>query len=139
LGIRTPQCLAEENALTTSGIRRASPPQAVQKIRENYFLLQVALSETPSADWRRMFYEAQHDAPVEFTPRSVEVTGTLLRFKSDPQGVEQKLVSLDRWIEKATQKEAGMAGRSEVQRQKKEDAEREAHELGEWNARWAKL
>jgi hypothetical protein len=125
--------------LTTTGIRRASPPQAVQKIRDNYFLVQVAISESPSADWRRMFYEAQHDAPVEFTPRSVEVTGTLLRFKSDPQGVEQKLVSLDRWIAKATQKEAGMAGRSEVQRQKKEDAEREAVELGEWNTRWAKL
>jgi hypothetical protein len=131
--------LAKENELTTTGIRRASPPQAVQKIRDNYFLVQVAISESPSADWRRMFYEAQHDAPVEFTPRSVEVTGTLLRFKSDPQGVEQKLVSLDRWIAKATQKEAGMAGRSEVQRQKKEYAEREAVELGEWNTRWAKL
>lgn len=125
--------------MTTTGIRRASPPQAVQKIRDNYFLVQVAISESPSADWRRMFYEAQHDAPVEFTARSVEVTGTLLRFKSDPQGVEQKLVSLDRWIAKATQKEAGMAGRSEVQRQKKEDAEREAKELGEWNTRWANL
>ena len=125
--------------MTTTGIRRASPPQAVQKIRDNYFLVQVAISESPSADWRRMFYEAQHDAPVEFTPRSVEVTGTLLRFKSDPQGVEQKLISLDRWIVKATQKEAGMAGRSEVQRQKKEDAEREAVELGEWYTRWAKL
>jgi hypothetical protein len=127
------------NELTTSGVRRTGPPQAVQKIRDNYFLVQVAITESPSADWRRMFYEAQHDAPMEFTPRAVEISGTLLRFKSDPAGVEPKLTSIDRWIEKATQKEAGMGGRSEGQRQKKEEAEREARELAEWNARWAKL
>jgi hypothetical protein len=32
-----------------------------------------------------------------------------------------------------------MGGRSEVQRQKTEEAAREAVELTEWNARWAKL
>ena len=125
--------------MTTSGVRRAGPPQAVQKIRDNYFLLQVPINESPSADWRRLFYEAQHDAGAEFAPRAVEISGTLLRFKSEPAAVEQKIASIDRWIEKATTKEAGMGGRSEVQRQKKEEAEREAHELGEWNARWAKL
>jgi hypothetical protein len=32
-----------------------------------------------------------------------------------------------------------MGGRSEVQRQKKEEAARETEELTEWNARWSKL
>jgi hypothetical protein len=69
----------------------------------------------------------------------VEITGTLLRFKSDPEGVEQRIGLIDRWMEKASQKEAAMGGRSEAQRQKQEEAEREAHELSDWNARWAKL
>jgi hypothetical protein len=126
-------------ALTTGGIRRASPPQAVQKIRDKFFLVQVSISESPSADWRRLFYDAQQDVPPDFAPRSVEITGTFLRFKSDPSTVEQKINLIDRWLERASQKEAGMGGRSEVQRQKKEELERETHELAEWNLRWAKL
>jgi len=94
---------------------------------------------SPGADWRRLFYEAQRDAPPDFSPRSVEITGTLLRFKSDPEAVEQRIAVIDRWMEKASQKEASMAGRSEAQRQKQEEAEREAGELAEWNARWANL
>jgi hypothetical protein len=125
--------------LTTSGIRRASPPQAVQKIRDNFYLVQVSISESPSADWRRLFYDAQQDVPPDFAPRSVEITGTFLRFKSEPSTVEQKTTVIDRWLERASQKEAGMGGRSEVQRQKKEELERETHELAEWNLRWAKL
>jgi len=125
--------------LTTDGVRRASPPQAVQKIRDNFYLVQVSITGSPSADWRRLFYEAQHDAPPEFTPRSVEISGTLLRFKSDPASVADRIASIDRWIEKASQKEAAMGGRSEVQRQKREEAEREARELAEWNSQWASL
>jgi hypothetical protein len=125
--------------LTTSGVRRASPPQAVQKIREGVFLVQISITESPSADWRRLFYDAQQEVPPDFAPRSVEITGTFLRFKADPATVEQKIALLDRWMDRASQKEASMGGRSEVQRQKKEELEREAHELGEWNARWAKL
>ena len=125
--------------MTTSGIRRTGPPHAVQKIRDGVFMVQVTISESPSADWRRLFYEAQHDASAEFSPRAVEISGTLLRFKSDPAGVEQKIGSIDRWIDKATQKEATMGGRSEAQRQKQEEAAREARELAEWNARWANL
>ena len=121
------------------GVRRTGPPQAIQKIRDGVYLVQVAISISPSADWRRLFYEAQRDVPPDFTPRSVEITGTLLRFKSDPDGVEQRIGLIDRWMEKASQKEAAMAGRSEAQRQKQEEAEREAHELNDWNARWAKL
>jgi hypothetical protein len=130
----------QESALTTSGIRRASAPQAVTKVRDNYFLIQVSITETPSADWRRLFYDAQgQDVPADFAPRSIEITGTFLRFKADPATVEEKIAVLDRWIGKASQKEAAMAGRTEVQRQKQEEAAREAQELAEWNARWAKL
>ena len=126
--------------MTTSGIRRASPPHAVTKVRENYFLIQVSITETPSADWRRLFYDAQgQDVPPDFAPRSVEITGTFLRFKTDPGTVEQKIAILDRWVERASTKEAAMAGRTEVQRQKQEEATREAQELAEWNARWQKL
>jgi hypothetical protein len=124
---------------TTAGVRRTSPPQAIQKIRDGVFLVQLMVSESPSADWRRLFYEAPHDANAEFSPRSVEITGTLLRFKSDPAAVEERIASIDRWMEKASQKEAAMSGRSEVQRQKKEEAAREVQELAAWNARWSKL
>jgi hypothetical protein len=125
--------------LAGDGVRRTGPPQAIQKIRDRVYLVQVGISISPSADWRRLFYEAQRDVPPDFTPRSVEITGTLLRFKSDPEGVEQRIGLIDRWMEKASQKEAAMGGRSEAQRQKQEEAEREAHELSDWNARWAKL
>jgi hypothetical protein len=132
--------LRQESELTTSGIRRASPPQAVTKVRDNYFLIQVSITEAPTADWRRLFYDAQgQDVPPDFAPRSVEITGALLRFKTDPESVEQKVAILDRWMERASQKEAAMGGRSEVQRQKKEEAVREAQELAEWNARWARI
>jgi hypothetical protein len=125
--------------LTTVPIRRTSPPQAVQKIRDGVYLVQVAISESPSADWRRLFYDAQQDVPPDFAPRSVEISGTFLRFKAEPGSVERKLGILDRWMERAGQKEAAAGGRSEVQRQKKEELAREALELAEWNARWARL
>ena len=126
--------------MTTSGIRRASPPHAVTKVRDDYFLIQVSITESPSADWRRLFYDAQgQDIPPDFAPRSVEITGTFLRFKTDPSSVEAKIAILDRWMERASQKESAMAGRTEVQRQKQEEAKRESQELAEWNARWEKL
>ncbi|HKV47898.1 MAG TPA: hypothetical protein VJN69_07375 [Candidatus Acidoferrales bacterium] len=125
--------------MTTSGVRRASPPQAVQKIRDNVFLVQLSISASPSGDWRRLFYDAQQDVPPDFAPRSIEITGTFLRFKSDPASVEQKVALLDRWMERASQKETAMAGRSEGQRQKMEEMAREAEELSQWNERWAKL
>lgn len=125
--------------MATSGIRRASAPHAVQKIRDGVFLVQVSITGSPSGDWRRLFYDAQQDVPPDFPPRSVEITGNFLRFKSDPESVAQKIVVLDRWMERASTKEASMAGRTEGQRQKQEEAERELHELAEWNARWEKL
>jgi len=122
-----------------SNIRRASPPQAVQKVRDNFYMVQLSITEAPSGDWRRLFYDTQQDVPPDFAPRSIEITGTFLRFKSDPASVEQKIALIDRWVDRANQKEAAMAVRSEGQREKKEELAREAQEIAEWNARWAKL
>ncbi len=76
---------------TSEGIKRAGPPQAVQKLRENFYLVQVTLTETPSADWKRLFYDAQQGAPADFPPRAVEMSGAALRFRSDGAAVEQKI------------------------------------------------
>ena len=122
-----------------SNIRRASPPQAVQKVRDNFYMVQLSITESPSGDWRRLFYDAQQDVPPDFTPRSIEITGTFLRFKAEPASVEQKIALIDRWMERANQKEAAMALRSEGQREKKQELAREAEELAQWNERWAKL
>jgi hypothetical protein len=66
----------------TDGIRRAGPPLALQKLRDNFYLVQVQLTETPSADWKRLFYDTQQSPPAEFPPRAVEISGHLLRFRS---------------------------------------------------------
>jgi hypothetical protein len=124
---------------TTTAIKSASPQQAVQKVRDNYYLIQVSLTEAPSADWRRLFYDAQQETPPDFPPRSVEISGALLRFRSDPASVEQKIGWIDRWVDKANQKEAALGVRSEEQRRRREELSREQQELAELNARWAKL
>jgi hypothetical protein len=121
-------------------IRRTTPPQAVQKIRDGVFLVQVGISASPTGDWRRLFYDAQQEVPPDFPPRSVEITGTFLRFKADPETVEQRIALLDRWMDRATQKETSMAGRStDLQKQKREEMELEAQEIADWNKRWSSL
>jgi hypothetical protein len=124
---------------TTTGIKRSGPPQAVQKVRDNYFLVQVLLTGSPSADWRRLFYETRLEASSDFQPRSVEISGALMRFRSEPAAVEPRIKTIDRWVEHANEKEASMSGRNEEQRRKQEEMVKESAELGEWNARWAKL
>ncbi len=124
---------------TTTGVKRVGPPQAVQKIRDNYYLIQIPLTESPSADWRRLFYDAQHETPPDFPPRSVEITGALMRFRSDPASVEPKIGWIDRWVDKANQKEAALGVRSEEQRRQREEAEHEKKELEELNSHWARL
>src|SRR6476660_2327525 len=124
----------------SEGIKRAGPPEAVQKLRENFYLLQVPLSETPSADWKRLFYDAQQAPPADFPPRAVEMSGHLLRFRTGPDGIDQKMGWIDRWIARANQKEASMSGRlDEEQRRRREEMSREQAELDELNTRWAKL
>jgi len=125
---------------TLAGIKRAGPPQAVQKLRENFYMIQVALAETPSADWKRLFYDAQQSPPTDFPPRAVEISGAVLRFRSEAASVEAKLSWIDRWIERANQKEAALGGRlDEERRRRREEMAREQHELAELNARWSKL
>ncbi len=126
--------------MTADGIKRAGPPQAVQKLRESYYMVQVALSETPSADWKRLFYDTQQSPPADFPPRAVEISGALLRFRADAASVEEKIRWIDRWIERANQKEAALGGRlDEERRRRREEMAREQHELAELNARWSKI
>jgi len=121
-------------------IKRSGPPQAVQKLRENFYMIQVALTETPSADWKRLFYDAQQSPPPDFPPRAVEMSGAVLRFRSEPAGVEEKVRWIDRWIDRANQKEAALGGRlEEERRRRREEMAREHRELAELNARWSKL
>lgn len=122
------------------GIKRAGPPQAVQKLREGLFQVQVSLSEIPSADWKRLFYDAQQAPPPDFPPRAVEISGLFLRFRSESSSVEQKLNWIDRWIDRANQKEAALGGRlEEDRRRRREEHAREQQELLELNSRWSKL
>ncbi len=125
--------------MSEQGIRRDGPPRAIQKVRDATFLVQVPLSAAPSADWRRLFYETQQGAPPDFPPRSIEFSGSLLRFRSDPASVNAKIAVIDRWLERANQKEAAMAGRSEEQRQRREEWARENQELAALNESWSKL
>jgi hypothetical protein len=112
----------------------------VQKLRENYYLVQVPLSEAPSADWKRLFYDTQQAPPAEFPPRSVEMTGLFLRFRAESTVVDQRIGWIDRWIDRANQKEAAMGGRlDEERRRRREELSREQTELAELNTRWAKL
>jgi hypothetical protein len=122
------------------GIRRAGPPLALQKLRENFYMVQVQLTETPSADWKRLFYDAQQSPPPDFPPREVEISSHLLRFRSDSATVEQRVAWIDLWIERANQKEMAMGGRlDDERRRRREELSREQSELADLNARWAKL
>src|SRR5579864_449584 len=124
----------------TDGIKRAGPPLALQKLRDNFYLVQVQLTETPSADWKRLFYDAQQSPPAEFPPRAVEISGHVLRFRSDGDSVAQKIAWIDRWIERANQKEASMGARfEEEKRRRREEMQREQAELAELTMRWSKL
>jgi hypothetical protein len=123
---------------TYEGIKRAGPPQAVQKLRDDFYLVQIVLSETASADWKRFFYETQLAPSPDLPPRAVDISGNTLRFRTDGQSVEAKTALIDRWIERANQKEA--AGKLDEGRQRRrEEYQREQQELAAVNALWAKL
>ncbi len=123
----------------TDGVKRAGPPQAVQKLRENFYLVQVPLNETPSADWKRLFYDTQQSPPADFPPRGVEMLGLSLRFRSEGGKVEGRIALIDKWIERANQKEASLGARSEERQKRREELAREQAEIAEWNSKWAKL
>jgi hypothetical protein len=124
----------------TEGIRRTGPPQAVQKLRESFYMVQIGLNEIPSADWKRLFYETQIAPPPDFLPRSIEISGQVLRFRSDGASVEAKVGWVDRWIARANEKEASMGPRlDEERRRRREEHGKEQQELTEWTERWAKI
>lgn len=121
------------------GVRRITPPQAVQKLKDNLYVVHVGLSEAPGADWKRLFYETQQQVSADFLPRSIEITGSTLRFRASNETVAERLATVDRWLERASQKEASMGLRTEEQRQRRRELSQEHQELAEVNARWAKL
>lgn len=127
--------------MSAEGVKRTGPPTAVQKLRENFYMVQVPLSESPSADWKRLFYDTQGtNVAADFAPRSVEMSGSSLRFRSDSGGVESRVSWIDKWIERANQKEAAMGGRVGEERQRRrEEMAREQQELAELSSRWAKM
>src|ERR1019366_5923958 len=103
-------------------------------------MIQIVLSETPTADWKRLFYETQQAPPPDFPPRGVDISGNFVRFRTDIASVEAKTAWVDRWIERANQKEAGMGGKlDEQRRQRRDEHQREQQELASINARWEKL
>ena len=125
---------------TYDAIKRDGPPQAIQKLREDLYMVQVVLSETPGADWKRLFYETQQSPSPDFLPRAIDISGHVLRFRTDAASVETKTAWIDRWIERANQKEASMGGRlDEERRRRREEQQREQQELAAINARWEKL
>ena len=125
---------------TYEGIKRTGPPHAIQKLREDLFMIQIVLSETPTADWKRLFYETQQAPPADFPPRSVDISGNFIRFRSEVASVEARTAWIDRWIDRANQKEAAMGGRlDEERRRRREELSREQAELSELNSRWAKF
>jgi len=127
--------------VTTGGnsIRRSSPPQAVQKVRDGVYAVQVLLSEPPNADWKRLFYDIQRDTPPDFPPRSCDISGSVLRFRSDGPSVEARIALIDRWIVRANEKEASLGVRTEEERRHREELAREHVELAELTKRWSGL
>ncbi|HXN65875.1 MAG TPA: hypothetical protein VN862_11115 [Candidatus Acidoferrales bacterium] len=125
---------------TVEGVKRTGPPVALQKLRDNFYMVQVPLSESPSADWKRLFYDTQQGVSAEFLPRSVEMMGAALRFRSGGEEVASRMAWIDKWIERANQKEASRGGRLEEERKRRrEELAKEHQELAELNARWANL
>lgn len=125
---------------TYVGIKRSGPPQAIQKLREGLYMVQITLSETPSADWKRLFYETQQSPPPDFPPRGADISGNFVRFRTEIASVEAKTAWIDRWIERANQKESSMGGKlDEERRLRREEHQREQQELTEINARLEKL
>jgi hypothetical protein len=125
---------------TYEGIKRTGPPHAIQKLREDLFMIQIVLSETPTADWKRLFYETQQAPPADFPPRAVDISGAFIRFRSEVPSVEARTAWIDRWIDRANQKEAAMGGKlDEERRRRRDEHQREQQELAAINAHWEKL
>src|SRR2546430_9687177 len=102
-------------------------------------MVQIALSETPSADWKRLFYETQQSPSPDFPPRAVDISGSLLRFRTDTASVEAKTAWIARWIDRANQKESAMGGKvDEDRRRRREEHTSEQQVQASVNAPWTK-
>ena len=125
---------------TYEGIKRTGPPQAIQKLREDLYMIQIMLSETPTADWKRLFYETQQAPPPDFPPRAVDISGAFIRFRSDvaERGSQD---GLDRPLDRPRQSEGSGHGREAGRRTpaRREEHQREQQELAAINAHWEKL
>ena len=125
---------------TYEGIKRAGPPLAIQKLGEDLYMVQITLSDTPSADWKRLFYETQQSPPPDFPPRGVDISSNFVRLRTNAASVEAKTAWIDRWIDRANQKEASMGGKLDQERRlRREEHQREQQELAAINAHWEKL
>jgi hypothetical protein len=125
---------------TYEGIKRTGPPQAIQKLREEFYMAQVTLSDTPSADWKRLFYETQQSPSPDFPPRAVDISGNVIRFRTDSASIQAKTAWVDRWIDRANQKEAAMGGKLNDERlRRREEHQKEQQELAAVNAQWEKF
>jgi hypothetical protein len=70
----------------------------------------------------------------------VDISGAFIRFRSDVASVEARTAWIDRWIERANQKEAAMGGKLDEERRRRRDEHlREQQELAAINAHWEKL
>ncbi|MBI3406650.1 MAG: hypothetical protein HY046_14445 [Acidobacteria bacterium] len=125
--------------MTSQTIRRIGPPMAVQKARENVYVVQVPLSDPPNADWKRLFYDLPRDAPPDFPTRGIDLSGTILRFKSEPGQMAERIQLIDKWIERANVKEASFGNRSEEDRRRRAVMASEHQELAAVNESWSKL
>src|SRR3981189_1943529 len=97
-------------------------------------MVQIALSETPSADWKRLFYETQQSPSPDFPPRAVDISGHQLRSCTGIARVEAKTAGINCWSDRANQKESAMG--EDVGNQLKrarEDGQREQQELASVN------
>ena len=67
-----------------------------------------------------------------FVPSAVVV-------RASNENVGERIATVDRWLERANQKEAVMGLRTEEKRRRRQEMAQEHSELMEVNERWAKL
>ena len=64
----------------------------------------------------------------------------MLKFRSEAAAVEPRIGWIDKWIDRANQKEASMGARmDDERRRRREEMSREHQELTEVSERWSKL
>ncbi len=126
---------------TYEGIKRAGPPQAIQKLREDLYMVQITLSETPSADWKRLFYETQQSPPPDFPPRvgGHQRNICALPLRGSPAWRPRPPGSIAGSIAPIRKKRPWAGGWTKSAASAAKSTQREQQELAAINARWEKL